>query len=43
MIEALRSGRVPFHEPGLTEVLERNRDRLTFTLDVEDLKADARI
>jgi UDPglucose 6-dehydrogenase len=42
-IEALRAGRVPFHEPGLTEVLERNRDRLTFTLDVDDLKADARI
>ena len=42
-IEALRSGRVPFHEPGLTEVLERNRDRLTFTLDVDELKADARI
>jgi UDPglucose 6-dehydrogenase len=42
-IEALRAGRVPFHEPGLTEVLERNRDRLTFTLDVDDLKAEARI
>ena len=42
-IEALRAGRVPFHEPGLTEVLERNRDRLTFTLDVDELKADARI
>ena len=42
-IEALQAGRVPFHEPGLTEVLERNRDRLTFTLDVDELKADARI
>jgi UDPglucose 6-dehydrogenase len=42
-IEALRAGRVPFHEPGLADVLERNRDRLTFTLDVDDLKADARI
>ncbi len=42
-IEALRAGRVPFHEPGLAEVLERNRDRLTFTLDVDELKADARI
>jgi UDPglucose 6-dehydrogenase len=41
-IEALRAGRVPFHEPALAEVLERNRDRLTFTLDVDDLK-DARI
>ena len=38
----LRAGRVPFHEPGLAELLERNRDRLTFTLDVDELKADAR-
>ena len=30
--------RQPFHEPGLAEFLERNRERLTFTLDVEDLK-----
>ena len=36
-IEALRSGAVPFHEPGLGELLERNRERLTFTLDVADL------
>jgi UDPglucose 6-dehydrogenase len=38
-IEALRSGEVPFHEPGLQELLERNRERLTFTLDVADLAA----
>ena len=38
-IDALRSGRVPFHEPGLAELLERNRERLTFTLDVADLAA----
>jgi UDPglucose 6-dehydrogenase len=25
-IEALRSGQLPFHEPGLQELLERNRD-----------------
>jgi UDPglucose 6-dehydrogenase len=42
-IEALRSGKVPFHEPGLAELVERNRERLTFTLDLEELKADARI
>ena len=42
-IEELRAGRVPFHEPGLAELIERNRDRLTFTLDVDDLKADTRI
>jgi UDPglucose 6-dehydrogenase len=36
-IEALRAGQLPFHEPGLEELLERNRERLTFTLDVADL------
>jgi UDPglucose 6-dehydrogenase len=36
-IEALQAGRVPLHEPGLGELLERNRSRLTFTLEVEDV------
>jgi UDPglucose 6-dehydrogenase len=38
-IDALRAGRVPFHEPGLAELIERNRERITFTLDVGELKA----
>src|SRR3954468_16862359 len=38
-VEALRSGRLPFHEPGLQELLEKNRERLTFSLDVADLAA----
>ena len=42
-IEALQAGRVPFHEPGLAELVDRNRERLTFTLDADELKADARI
>ena len=29
-------GSVPFHEPGLAELIERNRERLTFTLDVAE-------
>ncbi len=33
-IEQLRAGVVPIYEPGLDGVLERNRDRLRFTLDV---------
>ena len=37
-IENLNAGRLPFHEPGLVEVIERNRERLTFTLDVAELK-----
>jgi UDPglucose 6-dehydrogenase len=36
-IEALQDGRIPFHEPGLAELLERNRERLAFTLDAADL------
>ena len=42
-IEELKAGRVPFHEPGLAELIERNRERLTFTLDLDELKADAAI
>jgi UDPglucose 6-dehydrogenase len=37
-IENLNAGRLPFHEPGLVELIERNRERLTFTLDVAELK-----
>jgi UDPglucose 6-dehydrogenase len=39
-IAALQAGRVPFHEPDLPDVLERNRERITYTLDAADL-ADA--
>src|SRR3954452_7188845 len=35
-IERLRAGEIPIYEPGLEQVLERNRDRLHFTLDVEE-------
>jgi UDPglucose 6-dehydrogenase len=41
-IAALQAGRVPFHEPELPEVLARNRERITYTLDPADLaEADA--
>jgi len=36
-IEGLRAGRVPFHEPDVPELLAKNRERLTFTLDVNDV------
>jgi len=36
-VERLRAGEVPFHEPDVPELLERNRARLTFTLDVGDV------
>jgi UDPglucose 6-dehydrogenase len=35
-IAALRRGEVPIHEEGLLELLERNRDRLTFTEEVAE-------
>jgi UDPglucose 6-dehydrogenase len=35
-IERLRAGEVPIYEPGLELVLERNKDRLHFTLDVQE-------
>jgi UDPglucose 6-dehydrogenase len=35
-IEALRRGEVPIFEPGLEDLLERNRERLSFTLDVAE-------
>ena len=35
-IDALRAGHVPIHESGLDDMLERNRERLAFTLDVAE-------
>ena len=40
-VEALQAGHVPFHEPGLVEVVERNGERLTFTLDAAEAVAGA--
>jgi UDPglucose 6-dehydrogenase len=36
-IEQLRSGSVPLHEPGLGELLERNRERLAFTTELDEI------
>jgi UDPglucose 6-dehydrogenase len=33
-IERLQAGEIPIYEPGLDQVLERNRERIHFTLDV---------
>ncbi len=35
-IEALRTGRVPFFEPGLEELIAEHGDHLTFTLSMEE-------
>jgi len=42
-IEQLRAGEVPFFEPGLGELLERNSSRLTFTLDAAEAAAAAEL
>jgi UDPglucose 6-dehydrogenase len=36
-VAALREGKVPFHEEDVPELLERNRDRLAFTLDAGEV------
>src|SRR5215208_3960506 len=35
-IDALRRGEVPIYEPGLDDLLARNEERMTFTLDVRE-------
>jgi UDPglucose 6-dehydrogenase len=35
-IERLRNGELPIYEPGLDDVLARNRERISFTLDVRE-------
>jgi UDPglucose 6-dehydrogenase len=38
-LDALRSGGLPFHEPGLPEMVERNAERLEFTADLEPMRS----
>ncbi|MDQ3426059.1 MAG: UDP-glucose/GDP-mannose dehydrogenase family protein [Actinomycetota bacterium] len=40
-IDALRQGEVPIHEKGLAELLEKNRERLSFTTEVEEALSEA--
>jgi UDPglucose 6-dehydrogenase len=35
-VEALRAGEMPFYEPGLGELIAQNRDRLSFTLSMDE-------
>ncbi|MET0926513.1 MAG: nucleotide sugar dehydrogenase, partial [Solirubrobacterales bacterium] len=43
-IEALRSGApLPIHEPGLPELVERTRERLTFTTEMDEVLAASRL
>ena len=40
-IDRLRRGEVPIYEPGLDDLLRRNAERLTYTLDVAEAVQDA--
>ena len=40
-VEGLRAGKVPIFEPGLTELIAANRDRLTFTTEIGEVVAGA--
>jgi len=42
-VESLQRGEVPFFEPGLGELLESNRERLTFTLDAAEAAGAAEL
>src|SRR6201990_1004682 len=42
-IEGLKAGRVPIWEPGLEELVARNRERLHFSTDIADAVAHARL
>jgi len=42
-VDALSRGEVPIHEPGIEELLERNRERLRFTSEMAELLEGARL
>ena len=42
-IESLRRGEVPIFEPGLADLLERNRERLHFTTEMADVMSGAEL
>jgi UDPglucose 6-dehydrogenase len=42
-IEGLKAGRIPIYEPGLEEMVERNRDRMHFSTDLMDAVGNARL
>src|SRR3954471_18497150 len=42
-VDALSRGEVPIYEPGLSELIERGRERLTFTTEMGDVLSRARL
>ncbi|MEW1701123.1 hypothetical protein [Streptomyces sp. NPDC091278] len=42
-VEALHSGEVPIYEPGLGDMIARNKERLRFTLDLGEALAETEV
>src|SRR5262249_57884457 len=42
-IAGLKDGRIPIYEPGLAEMVARNRERMHFSTDIADAVANARL
>ncbi len=42
-VERLKAGEIPIYEPGLAEMVERNRERLHFSTDIADALQAARL
>lgn len=42
-LRLLREGSTPIHEPGLSELLERNRDRIQFTTEISEALGSTRL
>jgi len=42
-IEALKNGKIPIWEPGLTELIAKNRERMHFSTDIKDALENARL
>ncbi|MGH3118446.1 MAG: nucleotide sugar dehydrogenase, partial [Gaiellales bacterium] len=42
-VDALNRGEVPIHEPGLADLLAKNRDRLHFTTEMADVISNAQL
>src|ERR671935_948765 len=42
-IERLQAGGLPFHEPGLADLIAQNGERVSFTLDAAEAAASAEL
>ena len=42
-IEGLKNGKIPIWEPGLTELIAKNRERMHFSTDIKDALDNARL